>query len=429
MAESNTEFAERNGTAAVEWIDRDEPGWMRTLRRKAYDEFSTMSWPTPQEEEWRRTDVTTLDFGGYAYRPGEAAKTQARAVVPENAAGVLRFSGRTLVEAKLKSELAEKGVRLLPLAEALSTEKSAIEGVFAESIGRTANRLQSWHYSQWTHGAFLSVPRFVEIEEPFFLDFEEGGKGSFSAPHVLVMLDTGARAVVVQRIFNGENDEILCNEGADLRIADSAALEFIRVEDLSYNSRYFNHSFASIGASSAFKHLEVVFGSKLYKSRLEAEIVGSGGDIDLNGIYFGHKKQHLDIGTIQRHEAPNANSRTFYKGAVRQKARTIYRGLIEVSPNGAQTDAYLTNKNLVLNDGACSDSIPMLKINTNDVKCSHGSTTGKLDDLQLFYLMTRGFSRSQAERVLITAFFDDVILQSHPSVREELQAMIQERLG
>jgi Fe-S cluster assembly protein SufD len=419
---------EREG-AAVEWIERDEPQWMVALRKKAFDSFLKESWPTPQDEEWRRTDISALDLSRYAYQKvGDDPPEQSEVSYDGIHAGAIEFNARHCTFADLDPELKAKGVRLISLSEAIQGESSAIEEVFQESIEHTVNRFQSWHYSQWTHGVFLHVPEFVKITDPFFLTFNETGHGVFSAPHVVIIMETGARATVIQRIRSAEDQEVFCNEGADFMVSDAASLEFVRIENLSYKSHFFNHSRATVKKDSAFKHLEAVFGSKLYKSRLEAVLEGSGGDLDLNGVYFAHKKQHVDISTIQRHAAPNADSRSFYKGAVRQKGRTVYRGLIEVDPDAAQTDAYLTNKNLVLNDGARSDSIPVLKINTNDVKCSHGSTTGKIDEEELFYLMSRGFSRKEAERMLIAAFFDDVILKSHPSVHEELQAAIQDRL-
>ncbi|HUX22886.1 MAG TPA: Fe-S cluster assembly protein SufD [Spirochaetia bacterium] len=428
--QKQTDTLSTHNGPAVDWVERDEPQWMIALRRKAFESFSNESWPTPQDEEWRRTDITALDLSKYEY-VAAGPTNQERQDRDEHRgkhAGIIEFDSRRCIYSELDPALKEKGVRLISLSEALREEHKVIEEVFQASIEQPANRFQSWHYSQWTHGVFLYVPKFVEIADPFLLNFREVGQGVFSAPHVVVIMETGARAVVIQRISSDEDQEIFCNEGADFRVDDAASLEFIRIEDLSYKSHFFNHSHATTKKDSAFKHLEVVFGSKLYKSRLEAVLEGAGGDLDLNGIYFAHKKQHIDIGTIQRHSAPNANSRSFYKGAARQKGRTVYRGLIEVDRNAAQTDAYLTNKNLVLNDGARSDSIPMLKINTNDVKCSHGSTTGKIDEEQLFYLMSRGFSRTEGERFLIMAFFDDVILQCHPSVHEELQATIQERL-
>ncbi len=415
---------------AIEWIDRDEPQWMVALRKKAFESFSKESWPTPQDEEWRRTDITALDLSKYEYVDASKAPADSGPEAKERGkhAGIIEFDARTCTFSELDPELKNQGVRLISLSEAVQEENQGIERLFEDSIDRTVNRFQSWHYSQWTHGVFLYVPKFVEIKEPILLNFNEVGEGVFSAPHVAVIMETGAKAVVIQRIRSAEDQEIFCNEGADFMVGDAASLEFIRIEDLSYKSHYFNHSVSRVKKDAAFKHLEVVFGSKLYKSRLEAVLEGTGGDLDLNGVYFAHKKQHVDISTIQRHAAPNANSRSFYKGAARQKGRTVFRGLIEVDPNAAQTDAYLTNKNLVLNDGARSDSIPMLKINTNDVKCSHGSTTGKIDEEQLFYLMSRGFSRDEGERMLIMAFFDDVILQSHPAVHEELHATISERL-
>ena len=426
-------------STATLWTDRDEPEWMAALRRKAFEEFSRAAWPTPQEEEWRRTDVTALDFGKYrliqaeggavpaASQAGESDALSAQAIGEES--GLIRFQGGRCVLARIEPSLAAKGVRFLSLTEAIKDRNPAIEESFREAIDRSVNRFQSWHYSQWSHGAFLYVPQFLEIKDPFFIDFVETGAEAFSAPHVTVVLDKGARAVVIQRIASGDGGELLCNEGADLKVGDGGALEFVRVQDLNLKSRFFNNSSVGVARDGSLKHFEVVFGSRLHKSRLDCSINGQGGEVHINGIYFAHKRQHMDIGTIQRHNAPNANSRAYYKGAVRDKAKTVYQGLIEVGIGASQTDAYLKNKNLLLNDGARSDSIPMLKINNNDVKCSHGSTTGKLNEEELFYLTSRGFPRTEAEKLLIAAFFEDVMESVHEAVKEEIRHTILKRVG
>jgi len=426
-------------STATLWTERDEPEWMAALRRKAFEEFSRAAWPTPQEEEWRRTDITALDFGKYrliraedetASPAAQAGESEVLSAPPQGEeSGLIRFQGGRCVLARLAPDLAAKGVRFLSLTEAIKDRNPEIEESFREAVGRSVNRFHSWHYSQWSHGAFLYVPQFLEVKHPFFVDFVETGVEAFSAPHLTVVLDKGARAVVIQRIASGDGGELLCNEGADLRVGDGGALEFVRVQDLNLKSRYFNNSSVAIARDGSLKHFEVAFGSRLHKSRLDCSINGPGGEVHINGIYFAHKRQHMDISTIQRHNAQNANSRAFYKGAVRDKAKTVYQGLIEVGVGASQTDAYLKNKNLLLNDGARSDSIPMLKINNNDVKCSHGSTTGKLNEEELFYLRSRGFPRTEAEKLLIAAFFEDVMESAHEVVKEEIRRTILKRVG
>ncbi len=421
--------------AATLWTDRNEPEWMAALRRKAFEEFSHSAWPTPQEEEWRRTDITALDFSKYkliaaGQEAGDGVEAGTRTAGSETAeSGLIRFQGGQCLLARIDPALAARGVRFLSLTEAIKDRSPGVEESFKDAVARSVNRFQSWHYSQWSHGAFLYVPPFLEMKDPFFVDFVETGSDAFSAPHLIVVLDKGARAVVIERIQGGDEGELLCNEGADLKVGDGGGLEFVRVQDLNLKSRYFNNSSVAVARDGSLKHFEVAFGSRLHKSRLDCSINGPGGEVHLNGIYFAHKRQHMDIGTIQRHNAPNANSRAYYKGAVRDKAKTVYQGLIEVGIGASQTDAYLKNKNLLLNDGARSDSIPMLKINNNDVKCSHGSTTGKLNEEELFYLLSRGFPRTEAERLLIAAFFEDAMESAHDAIKEEVRSAILERVG
>jgi Fe-S cluster assembly protein SufD len=131
---------------------------------------------------------------------------------------------------------------------------------------------------------------------------------------------------------------------------------------------------------------------------------------------------------VQDHRGRNTGSRTFYKGAVKDEARSIYQGLIKVDHDAPQTDAYLTNNNLILNDGARSDSIPSLQINTDDVKCSHGSTTGRIDQRQLFYLLTRGYSPTEARVMLVQGFFEELIARAPAIVQEDVRAEVEERL-
>ena len=182
------------------------------------------------------------------------------------------------------------------------------------------------------------------------------------------------------------------NAGLDAQVGDGASLELYQLQDLGLESLFFSHASAAVGRDARFLSLETHLGSRLVKTRLDCTLEGPGAESYLNGVYLAGAGQHMDLRTVQRHRTPKATSRALYKGAVRDSGRTVYQGLIEVSPGASGTDAYLSNKNLILSDGARADSIPSLRIDNNDVRCSHGSTTGRINPEELFYLASRGLA-------------------------------------
>ena len=221
----------------------------------------------------------------------------------------------------------------------------------------------------------------------------------------------------------------LVNLGVDLSVGEAAALEFYHLQDLPMNRLTVAHATARVARDGRLLSLEAALGSGLLKSRLDVGLDGPGSEAFLNGLYLSRARQHMDIRTVQRHRAPSTTSRAFYKGALKDRSRAIYQGLIEVSPGAAKTDAFLTDRNLILNDGARADSIPSLRIDTNDVKCSHGSTTGKIDEAQVFYLMSRGLARAEAERMLTLGYFEELLASVPESLAEELRGLIERRIA
>jgi Fe-S cluster assembly protein SufD len=234
---------------------------------------------------------------------------------------------------------------------------------------------------------------------------------------------------VVQRIAGGEGPQgMLCNAGVDLRLADAAALQFCEAQELDPSALYFRHARASVGRDSSLRHFDAAFGGRLVKTRIDCGLDGAGAEAHLDGVYFCRKDQQMDIRTVQNHRSPRASSRAYYKGAIEGGGRTVFQGLIEVAPGAAGTDAFLTNRNLILGEAARSDSIPTLKIGNNDVKCSHGSTTGRLNDEELFYLQSRGLSTEEAREMLVIGYFEDLLGPALEKFREDSLACIRDRL-
>jgi Fe-S cluster assembly protein SufD len=394
--------------------------WLTQLRLAALDRFSHMGWPTPQEEEWRRTDVTEIDF--------------------------LRFW--PLAEQRILCGGGEYGSDNLPgdwrkavvvsLREALGTRRQSLEPLFQQGLENADNRFQAWHYSLLGGGLYgglyIEVPPFLEIEEPLIVELAANGGGKIASPHVVIRMSEGSRATVILHL-RGENSgtesdaALLLNSGMDLRLDDSASLQLVSIQEMSGASYCFHHGSARVGRDAALRHLQIELGGALVKTRVDCSLEGQGSETRLNGLYFARGTQHMDIRTVQRHRSPKGNSRAFYKGAVRDGARTIYQGLIEVCPAASKTDAYLNNKNLILNDGARADSIPSLRIDNNDVRCSHGSTTGRINEEEIFYLASRGIPEGEARRMLVLGYFEELLERTPTVIGDLVRERIESRLA
>ena len=417
---------------------RDEPAWMLDIRRAALKSFSQMDWPTAQDEEWRRSDIGNYDFESYEFSAPARAEAPG-GELPEGTAGLIEFDGPECTGVALSPELEGRGVvfdslenllrRVRAGEEVSEPAVSAVRRLFGESAAWDENRVYPFHYSAVTHGAVLYVPSSVLIEEPFVVRFSEGGDGRMSVPHVIGVVGSGADATLIEDVRGTEDEgEVLLSDGVDLEVGAGGRMSFFARHDLNIDSSTIGNAFARIGRDAHLHHFLSSFGGMFSKFRLDAILLEQGADALIDGIYFAKEDQHMDLRTVQDHRGPNTGSRTFYKGAVKDESRSVYQGLIKVDHDATQTDAYLTNNNLILNDGARSDSIPSLQINTDDVKCSHGSTTGRIDQRQLFYLLTRGYSPTEARVMLVQGFFEEIISRVPSLLQEELRAEVEERI-
>jgi Fe-S cluster assembly protein SufD len=403
-----------------------EPVWLRTLRASALEKFAAMGWPSLTNEEWRRTDVSRLPLDSFA--PGPAAKH----ACPRDAdvgtwSGVVRFEGARCVEAGLSPAAAARGVRLVPLDIALEEFEAPLHRALHEALDRADNRFIPWQIARLSHGALLWVPAGVTLEEPFLVELSEQGPArSMSAPHVQIVLDEEARAAALLRVTGGAGT--LVNAGVDVRLGDAAWLRFCETQRLAPDALYFRHTRATVGRDASLLHFDAQLGGKLAKTRVECDLAGPGADAVLDGVYYCDRGQHMDLRTVQNHVSPRATSRATYKGAVASGGRTVFQGLIEVAPHASGTDAFLTNRNLVLGEAARSDSIPTLRIGNNDVKCSHGSTTGRLSEEEIFYLESRGLSRVDAREMLVVGYFEDLLAPAPEPFRDDALSVIRGRL-
>lgn len=410
---------------------RTEPSWLQDVRNAALEKFRTMEWPTRQDEEFRRTDLSSYDFDAWPFEcvPGPAAPVEN----PVGLSGTLTFEGAQLLRRSLAAELEGKGVIFAGFGEitpdTLPDEVARrVAAALMKGVDNADNKLALWHYVTMTHGAVVYVPDFLELSDPFMITFGDAADKVLRSPQVVVVGGTGARFSVLHRTRNAAEGEILLNEAIDIDVGDSGNVDYYLMQTCNLDSTAVSNGVGIVGRDATLRMYSSVFGGMLSKYRFDAHMVGDGGDAFLGGVYFPHEDQHIDLRTVQHHEGQKAHSLTLYKGAVICEAHSVYQGLISVDHDALNTDAYLTNNNLLLGDQAQADSIPTLQINTDEVRCSHGSTTGKLDKRHVYYLETRGYSPLEARHLLIQGFFEEILAKYPPVVQDELHELVESRI-
>jgi len=377
------------------------PDWLGSIRESAVDAFSSMEWPRPDEEEWRRTSLESLDLDVLSQDGGHGA--------------TVRING--------PDQLAKDGGCVATYQGPEPPEN--VRGLFSELLAKSAseidNRFLAWNIASCPAGVLVYVPDGMVLEDPIVVEYTANDE--VSLVHTAVVLGKNAKATVILRY--GGKEQSVWNGAVTASVDDGSELALSETEEASDDSSFIHHTRVFLSRDSRLVNFDALLGAHIVKVRTEVALEGPGADAKLNGLYFARQKQHMDVRTVQYHRNAHGDSRALYKGAVSAGGRSIYQGLIDVDHEAVGTDAYLTNKNLILGDGARADSIPCLEIRTNDVKCSHGSTSGKINEDELYYLMSRGIKREDAIRDIVVGYFEEAIATAPAAEQETLRNSIE----
>jgi Fe-S cluster assembly protein SufD len=257
----------------------------------------------------------------------------------------------------------------------------------------------------------VRVPAGTVVEAPIVITHVVGGAGSLVAPRLVVEAGRDSQVTVVERFVSEGDGRALVLPVVQIRADAAARVQYLAVNELSESTWSIGHQQAEGDRDSTTLLATVTLGGDYARVRTEARLVGPGGSTRQVALYFAGGDQMHDFRTIQDHAAPHTSSDLLFKGAVQDRSRSVYTGLIRIRENAKGTVAYQTNRNLTLSDGAWAESVPNLDIQTNDVKCSHASTVGPIDEDQRFYLESRGVRPEVAERLVVLGFFDEVLGQ------------------
>jgi len=401
---------------------------LTALRKVANHSYQTIAWPVKKDETWRRTPISLLEPESFTVATLVDNDEPTLGVLHQSySAHVLIKDGH--IQALTVSEAASSlGVKLLSLNKGIA-EISWVVKDLETRVSQISDRFEAWHFSHLGLGVAVEVPAKAELENPIVIEIEENRPGVAIFPHIIVRLGALSTASVVVKYQSPDGVSLFVGSGIDYQVEEGANLQACEIQNLGNKSRHVDSSTLHMARDTHVWHLNASFGAMVTRTQGIFSLEGPGSQLKTNGIYLGCDTQHKDIRIVQNHEAPNTQSHALYKGALRDSSRTVFQGLIEVKPGANKTDAYLTNRNLILADGAKADSLPQLRIDTNDVKCSHGSTTGKVNEDEVFYLMARGFSRNEARLMIAEGLFAEIIDQAPVFLRMSLDSTIVRLLG
>lgn len=394
---------------------KDEPAWMLDFRLRAWETFESLPWPKPTDEAWRRTRLTGFKLENYtpfATHSGPVARHELDPV-PLNALDEMESSASLvygdggLIHSQRNDDLDARGVIFTDLQTAVRRHPDLARRHFmTEAVTPDANKFAALHAALWDTGSFIYVPRNTKVALPLQAILNQGdGAGGYH--HTLLVAEEGAEVTVVDDLLGAEN--AFQTSVVELILKDNAKVRYMNLQDFNHTAWNFLTGRAVMGKDTDLRWIQVSWGSRLTKAFLDLELQGEGGHGELLGLYFATRRQHIDHQTLQLHRVPNCFSDLLFNGALKHRARSVYMGNIKVLPGAQKTDAFQRNGNLILDGSARSDSIPGLEIEADDVRCTHAATAAQVEDEYVFYLMARGLTRPQAERMIVQGFFQGVL--------------------
>jgi Fe-S cluster assembly protein SufD len=415
----------------------EDPGWLRERRLEAWEVYRRLPIPDTRGEAWRYTDLSRIPWQGAEVATTAGPEPEADELGPPDglrgqasAAGAGYLEDGTARAGWLDPEAAAAGVVFTDLQSAIREHPALVEAhLLRGGITPELGKFAALHCALLGGGIFLYVPAGVEVALPLQSLRVMRREGAAVFPHTLIVAERESRVTYIEECLSGTGARLAMNCSAiEILARPGARVRIATLQEWGRHAFHYSLQRARLERQSTLNSLVVTLGGRLSRVEVQSVLAEEGSTSEMLGLYLGDRDQHLDHHTLQLHVAPHTNSDLLYKGALRGASRAAFSGLIKVAKGAQRTDAYQKNRNLLLSPEARADSLPNLEIEADDVRCSHGATIGPADELQLFYLMTRGLSRETAERLLVFGFFEEVLSRLPlPILRDQLRGAIERK--
>jgi Fe-S cluster assembly protein SufD len=384
-------------------------------RTEILERYRTLPLPTTKDEHWRFTDLSGFDPDAWATN-GATEVAAPPSLLELDVAGV--------------AHVGEAGIEILQAPAGILFEPLPEDHELLYCLVGWDEKFAAHNAAAWKHGLLVHVPNGVALDKPLYIRIANAVPNGSLFWRLLIVAEPESRFSVIEEYASVSPElESYSNAAVEIVVKQAAKVEYVSVQNLSRGTWHFASHHARVERDAELDWVAGGFGSAKGKVRIQNDLAGPGATSRVTGAYFADGSQHLDYDTFQEHIAPNTTSDFAFKGALRDNARAVWRGMIRVEEGAQKTNAYQENRNLLLSKTAHADSIPGLEILANDVRCTHGATLGQVDRELLFYLMTRGLNRAEAERVIVRGFFQDVLdrVELEP-VREALSSALEARI-
>ncbi len=386
----------------------DEPDWLRALRAGWWERAEQTPPPTGQEEEWRRTDLTSLP------RDGELLLD-----APE-------------LQVHLPPGAAEAGVIVTDLRTAVREQPDLVRRHLGVADG-LASHAHFWAlaHAAWTGGLFVHVPRGVAVDGTIVVRTDLPAAAATHLPVSLVVAEEGASVTVLEEVASPDGAATWFGGVVELVAGQASRVRYANLQQLGDGTWNIGSQRVVVGQDAEVTTLNAEVGSKITKVGLDVQMTGKGGTSKLLGLLAAGDDQHIDINSVQDLHASYTTSDLLYLSALYDEARAAFYGVTKVRAGSKQTSSYQECRNLLLSPSAGAEPIPVLEIETNDIlRCGHGATAGAIDPTTLFYAQTRGLDADAAERMIVRGFFEQVVAQIHDeTIRARVLAALARRIG
>ena len=387
--------------------------WLDDFRQQAKSQFEQTGFLSHRLEDWRYTNVSAI-----AKKEFPLAKIE-NSPVFEGSKGGSAFHF-VLVDGFFNAELSNlpKSITVCSINDAIEKHADLLQSKFNQAITQTHGFID-FNTANFTDGLFVHIAENVVLDKPLQIIHVATQEAILPTRHVII-LEKNAKATLIETFSSSENNAYLTNSVAEIFVGENADLTLYKVQQESETAYHFGGTYVQQADNARFTHHNFALGSVLARSDIICDLA-TAAECELNGLYLGSGKQHLDNFTRINHLQPNGISCEFYKGILNDQAKGVFQGRIVVAENAQKIDSQMNNRNLLLSNEAEIDTKPQLEIYADDVKCAHGVTVGQLDEKSIFYLQSRGIDEATAKHILTFAFANEMVDKiTVPSLRESV---------
>lgn len=413
---------------------RNEASWITDARRAAYAQYEQLLEADLDPEEFKRVDLRI--FNASKFRPStevsDASSVSTLLANQTEYGGSIGHVDGQMTHSNFSDEIKAKGVLFGDLQTLLTDNRELLEPYFQkQAVKPDADRFSAWHAAFWTSGTLLYVPKGVVVELPLHSLIAHTKNGIADFGHTLVIVEDEAQATLLEETTSANESDAGLHVGCvELIVGKHANLRYVQLQNWNQNTWHFAHQGGNVDDQGSLQWTVVGLGSKLAHIHQDINLNGRASTAEVNGVTFASDRQKISYYTQQHHRQQGTHSDLLYKEVLRDESRVIWRGMIKVDEAAQQTDGYQRSDALMLSRDARCDSIPGLEIEADDVRCTHGSTTGRVDEEQIFYAKSRGISEKEAMHMIVEGFFQQVYDRIPVEiVRETLSRTVQQKLG